>query len=905
MKAVHHIDPLHLFYTLSIAFLFLFLLVPITLLLLQPLTSLSTLPTELPLGLLQYLLKITLNTLMLGAITVAITLALAIPLSLFIVKLKIYGKGVWMALLTIPMITPTFITAFALIILFGNSGIVNILLNKFGFSTPSIFGLFGLVTTNLIHSIPYAVLIIVYGLRTVPGHIDEAGQAMGVSILKIQSSLILPYVLPHIIMAGLIVFLTTIGDIGAPLIIGGSYKVMSYEIYSNFVSILGDNRITVILGIWVIIISFVILFIVNALLGNSAKRLPAGQVPVVYDIPFLNKLGTWLVGSAAILLLLPTFISAVFSFHTVWDYSILPKNFTYKNYMWLIEHPRPLINTLIISVLVMPLLMGSGFFLGHLFRVRKRFRAVSILTIVPFVLPGVVIGVGLLDTYTNFAGTGTLILPYFALLIIAIVIRRLPFVLKTIEAGFASYHINHEEAAINLGAGSLRTLFTITFPQLRPILFSALIIGIIKSATELSVSLVISPPDWQNLPIYITYFVNEDMLSRASALSIVLIVIISIGTSVSSLCFWRNKNEGQIPNTQINWEGLLINSGFVFKKERPKRLQPSVLTRLTQNIKSSIGFIQQRMFLSEEASLIIDERAAILNANQYMLKLLGAKNIYHLRNSTSFYNIFYRNIRVMELFSIRESIEDLSTYILTLNNERIPVVLTAETIMSPDGMRMIIFCTPVSTKRRTFLKNRQLKKNYLETEIRALNSQINPHFIFNTLNSIVELIDISPQEAQETLLNMSDLFRYVLSTTRQYTVSVEEELNIIKLYESIEKARFEDKLKIKYNIDGRVLPYHIPPLLLQPLVENSVNYGNDENGKITIQIDAVLYDDEIVFKISDWGQSIISTQDVLNSQGIGLKNVQNRIAKLYNRKLNFEANYPSGLCVTIQIPTRE
>jgi len=66
-----------------------------------------------------------------------------------------------------------------------------------------------------------------------------------------------------------------------------------------------------------------------------------------------------------------------------------------------------------------------------------------------------------------------------------------------------------------------------------------------------------------------------------------------------------------------------------------------------------------------------------------------------------------------------------------------------------------------------------------------------------------------------------------------------------------------------------------------------------------------LYDDEIFFKISDWGQSVSNTQDILNSQGIGLKNVQNRIAKLYNRKLIFEANQPSGLCITIQLPTRE
>ena len=117
---------------------------------------------------------------------------------------------------------------------------------------------------------------------------------------------------------------------------------------------------------------------------------------------------------------------------------------------------------------------------------------------------------------------------------IAISIRRLPFVLKIIEAGFSKIDDSQQEAAFSLGAGEVTAFFTVILPQLKAAISMAVIIGMIKVVTELSSSLMLNPPGWRNMSLYIAYYVEEGFISRASAMGIFLIVIVGIGTIISN-----------------------------------------------------------------------------------------------------------------------------------------------------------------------------------------------------------------------------------------------------------------------------------------------------------------------------------------------------------------------------------
>ena len=244
-----------LIYTAAISLVALFLVYPILNLLISSVSVFFGTGEPLPASFFPYMLKVTGNTFFLAALTTFFSILVSLPLATLIVKFKVRAPGIWLGLLTIPLITPAFISSFSVIILLGRTGIITRALKLIGIPFPQIYGLLGLVITQTLHTIPYSLLVIVAGLKTVPRHIEEAAQSMGTGVLTTQTRIVIPYIMPHILMASIMVFLTSIGDIGGPLIIGGSYKVISMEIYSNFISYLGDERIPLLFSAWLIFLS--------------------------------------------------------------------------------------------------------------------------------------------------------------------------------------------------------------------------------------------------------------------------------------------------------------------------------------------------------------------------------------------------------------------------------------------------------------------------------------------------------------------------------------------------------------------------------------------------------------------------------------------------------------------------
>ncbi len=533
-SVLSNLSIVHLFYLAAIVFVTMFLVIPIFTLIISSVSIFFETTRPLPPDFFGYMMKVTWNTILLGILTTLITVGIAIPLALLITKFGVSMPSLWIALLTVPLITPAFISSFATIILLGRTGIITKALKLIGIQFPSIYGLLGLVITQILHTIPYALLIIIAGLQTIPRHIEEVAQSMGSSVLKVQYTIVIPYIYPHILMAGLMVFLTSIGDVGAPLIIGGSYKVIAMEIYSNFISFLGDERIPLIFSTWIIIISVVLVFGLNYLmkLTNVKHKFETGIMK--YDIKPVKRWGTFVVAFITILFLLPYVVTVIHSFGTIWANTWLPKSFTLKNYRTVIKDTGPIKNTLILIFTVTPTIVFLGIIFGQMFRTTRWFKWFNYFTLMPFVLPGVVIGVSLLQTYSKVRILGKDLVSSVVILIIAIAVRRLPFVLKTIEAGFSKIDTSQEEAARSLGAKDLKTFLSVVYPQIKPSVYSAIIIGIVKVVTELSSALIIYPPGWQNMSLYIAYYVSEGFISRAAAMSIILILIVGVGTAISN-----------------------------------------------------------------------------------------------------------------------------------------------------------------------------------------------------------------------------------------------------------------------------------------------------------------------------------------------------------------------------------
>jgi iron(III) transport system permease protein len=523
-----------LIYGAAIAFVGLFLAYPIINLIISSVSVFFETERPLPPSFFPYMLKVTANTAWLAFLTTFFSIAVSLPLAILIVKFRVRAQGVWLGFLTIPLITPAFISSFSVIILLGRTGVITKALKLVGIQFPQIYGLLGLVITQVLHTIPYSLLVIAGGLRTVPRHIEEAAQSMGTGVLKTQTRIVIPYIVPHILMASVMVFLTSIGDIGGPLIIGGRYKVISMEIYSNFVSYLGDERIPLIFSTWLILLSCLLMVGVNRLmrLTNVRHKFKVGIME--YDIPKARIAGTVFIAFVTVLLLLPYAAILVQSFAVRWNNTWLPAAFTLAHYEKVLAEGGTILKTLILLGTVTPIIVLLGIVFGEMYKTRARLRWLGYLTLLPFILPGVVIGVSLLQGFSTLKIFGLSLSGSVILLIAAISIRRLPIVLKPIEAGFAKIDPGQEEAALSLGASELKAFFSVIFPQIKVAVFSAIVIGMVKVVTELASSLMIYPPGWRNMSLYVAYYVGEGFISQASAMAVLLIILVGIGTAASN-----------------------------------------------------------------------------------------------------------------------------------------------------------------------------------------------------------------------------------------------------------------------------------------------------------------------------------------------------------------------------------
>jgi phosphotransferase system IIB component len=174
-----------------------------------------------------------------------------------------------------------------------------------------------------------------------------------------------------------------------------------------------------------------------------------------------------------------------------------------------------------------------------------------------------------------------------------------------------------------------------------------------------------------------------------------------------------------------------------------------------------------------------------------------------------------------------------------------------------------------------------------EFELRTLRSQLNPHFMFNALNSIRALIKEDPQNAQTAVTKLSNILRYALKIERAESVPLEEEIEAVENYLALEKIRFEERLKYEINVDSKSGRVEVPPMMVQTLVENGIKHGitkRTEGG--IINIETRLNDSRLHIKIKNTGQ--IDPDALKVSTGFGINNTKHRLSLIYGEKAKFQ-----------------
>lgn len=173
----------------------------------------------------------------------------------------------------------------------------------------------------------------------------------------------------------------------------------------------------------------------------------------------------------------------------------------------------------------------------------------------------------------------------------------------------------------------------------------------------------------------------------------------------------------------------------------------------------------------------------------------------------------------------------------------------------------------------------KIRAEQFASELHYLKNQINPHFLFNSLNSIYALTVKQSEQAPEAVITLSELMRYMLYDTDQHLVSIEKEINYIENYLKLQRLRIADSSKVTMEVKGNITHQEISPLLFISFIENAFKYGADSSGQTVINIVLEVFDNEILFHC----ENIIGDEkkEGNTSEGIGLKNTKERLELLY------------------------
>jgi two-component system LytT family sensor kinase len=220
-------------------------------------------------------------------------------------------------------------------------------------------------------------------------------------------------------------------------------------------------------------------------------------------------------------------------------------------------------------------------------------------------------------------------------------------------------------------------------------------------------------------------------------------------------------------------------------------------------------------------------------------------------------------------------------------------------------MGVLVAAENARLRRREHDQLLALRHELQSTQLNALKKQLQPHFLFNTLNTVSALMDENVPAARTVLSRLGQLLRVTLDSSRQDLVTLERELDHLDNYLGIESERFSDRLRVNYDVPASLLQLPVPSMVLQPLVENAIKHGPDPiDGRVEITIRAQVCDQRLVLEVLDNGKGCKDVKGAMMNGGIGLRNVRDRVQLLYGEQGGFRIASPQarGFQVVVSFP---
>ena len=464
------------------------------------------------------------NSVMMGILTAAVGSFVGFLFAFAIARTDIPFKKFFHLIAIIPIVSPPFIGALSIIMLFGNSGLITYSL--LGLKNYPIYGFQGLLFAQVITFFPVAYITLRGIIESISPTLEDAALDLGGSRWKVFWKVTLPLTIPGIASAMLVLFIETMADFGNPLILAGSqFPILSVQAYLQITGMYDLAKGSA-LALLLLVPSITAYFLQKYWVSRKQYVTITGK-PTTSALKSVSPAAKWLLfGVCAfiaglILLIYMTILWGAFA--KVWGFNNSP-TLEHFRYVFSVGF-KAVLDTLTIAGISTPVAGILGMMIAFLV-MRKQFpgkRFMEFTSMLSFAVPGTVIGIGYILAFNTrpFLLTGTL-----AILLLNFVFRYIPVGIQSGVAILRQVDPSIEEAAIDLGADSRKTFFKITLPLMVPAFFSGLIFSFVRAMTAISAAIFLVSSNWNLMTVQIMSQVESGRLGAAAAFSVILVALI-------------------------------------------------------------------------------------------------------------------------------------------------------------------------------------------------------------------------------------------------------------------------------------------------------------------------------------------------------------------------------------------
>jgi iron(III) transport system permease protein len=473
-------------------------------------------------------------------------------LALVLTQMEFVGKGVLARLAILPIGLPPLVGAIAVLLAFGDSGVVPRLANEIGFlgmRMPGLSGFSGILAVHTYSFSVYFYMLVAAALRKFDGAQMEAAATLGAGPWQIIRHILIPGLRPSFLGASMLTFMASMASFTAPLLFAGERRFLTLQIY--FTKLNGDLDMAAAQSVMLAAVSVLFFILARGVTGEQTSRAATKGVSRKAQIALpspVRRLAIVVAYSLIALSMLPFVVIVLLSFakEGSWTWQILPQEYTMQNYLGFVSDPHmyePVLNStwMALTTMLVAGCAGLGIAWGvYRNRARKVSRFVEVLLSSPYAFPGTVVAIALIQAYgglgpingqssmdhgllTIFGGTlvGTVwILP------LAYVIRTYPLVLQPASAALEVLDPVLPEAAASLGSSRMRTFWSIVLPAIRPAVLSGVLLAGIMAIGEFVASVLLYSYDTRPISMEIFSQLRMFNIGSAAAYSVVLLFLV-------------------------------------------------------------------------------------------------------------------------------------------------------------------------------------------------------------------------------------------------------------------------------------------------------------------------------------------------------------------------------------------